>query len=100
MSEDVTTSIDASIVFMRLAEADNQSSALEAFGRIVEAYDANLLFHLIVATDTRADWYQVMRIKNIAKSVINLVQFDENDHIIEDYNLHGLTITSRVRMQG
>ena len=95
MSGDPAASIDASIVSMPLSSADNQSLALEAFGRVVESYDANLLFHLIMATEAKADWYQVLKVKNIAKSVINLVEFDENGYIIEDYNLQGLTITSK-----
>ena len=95
MSGDPTASIDASIVLMPLSSTDNQSWALEAFGRVVDGYDANLLFHLIMATEAKADWYQVLKVKNIAKSVINLVEFDENGYIIEDYNLQGLTITSK-----
>ena len=95
MSEDPAVSIDDSLLVMKVSKADNQNPLLEAFGKVVDWYDANLLFHLIIASEAKADWYQVLKVKNIPSSVINLVQFDEFGNIIEDYNLHGLTLTSK-----
>ena len=96
MSEDLLASnIKSSIVLMVLKAADMQDSVLESFSKVVNDHTGSLLFHLIIATETKADWYQILKVRNVGKSVINLVQFDENGYIIEDYNLHGMTITSK-----
>ena len=98
MSEDPVTNTKSKIVLMVLKAADMQNSMLESFSKVVNGHKDNLLFHFIMATETQADWYQVLKVKNIHKSVFNLLQFDENGYIIEDYNLHGMTITSKVNL--
>ena len=95
MSEDLAPNTKSKIVLMVLKTADMQNSILESFSKVVDEHKDNLLFHFIIATDTKADWYQVLKVKNIHKSVFNLLQFDQHGYIIEDYNLHGMTITSK-----
>ena len=93
-----------SIVLMRLAQPYPGNTVCDTICGVIASLNVNLLFKMlvVVGNDTDGIWWQFSRIKNIPEqtvpiAVFNVIDFDEKGHIIEEYNLKGLTINSKAR---
>ena len=73
-------------------EDDDGMTALR--NAVTEFERGGMLFHLITVDNFTAQWYQVLKVKHISQGVVNPVRFDRRGHIVEDYNMQGMKISS------
>ena len=80
--------------FLIVANVTDEENFMNAFSQKIANHSESSYFYLVLDLPSGASWRKVITVKNVFFPVINPLRFDDQQYIIEEYDMQGMTIRS------